>query len=91
MTPDKTKKYNKDYYSREDIKESHAKYMKDYYQRNKEKLLKKQSKYYVDNKEKIKNYMKVYMRKYKKKKSVLGKNVVNPKGKVVDKVDKDKV
>ena len=53
--------------------------------------MKKQSKYYVDNKEKIKNYMKVYMRKYKKKKSVLRKNVVNPKGKVVDKVDKDKV
>ena len=91
MTPDKTKKYNKDYYSRDDIKESHAEYMKDYYQRNKEKLLKKQSKYYVDNKEKIKNYMKVYMRKYKKKKSVLRKHVVNPKGKVVDKVDKDKV
>ena len=91
MTPDETKKYNKDYYSRDDIKESHAKYMKDYYQRNKEKLLKKQSEYYVDNKEKIKNYMKVYMRKYKKKKLDLRKNVVNPKGKVVDKVDKDKV
>lgn len=91
MTPDKTKKYNKDYYAREDIKESHAKYMKDYYQRNKEKLLKKQSEYYVDNKEKIKNYMKVYMRKYKKKKLDLRKNVVDPKGKVVDKVDKDKV
>jgi hypothetical protein len=91
MTPDKTKKYNKDYYAREDIKESHAKYMKDYYQRNKEKLLKKQSEYYIDNKEKIKNYMKVYMRKYKKKKLDLRKNVVDPKGKVVDKVDKDKV
>lgn len=86
MTPDKTKKYNKNYYARDDIKESHAKYMREYYQRNKEKLLKKQSDYYVDNKEKIKIYMKVYMRQYKKK-SVLGKDVVDPKSKVVDKVD----
>ena len=32
--------------------------MKDYYQKHKEQLLKKQSDYYIENKEKIKSYMK---------------------------------
>jgi len=74
-----TKDYNKEYYSRPDVKEAHAKYMKDYYQKNKQKILDKQSEYYMANKEKIKNYMKKYMRNYKKKKSdVLGKDVVDP-------------
>ena len=69
--------YNKEYYSRPDIKEAHAKYMKEYYQKNKLKLLAKQSEYYVENKDKIKDYMKVYMRTYKKK-SDLGVDSVNP-------------
>lgn len=88
MTPNKTRDYNKDYYSRPDIKESHTKYMKAYYLKNKERLLEKQQKYYVKNKDKIKTYMKTYMRNYKpSKKSFLGKDVVDPKSKVVDKVD----
>ena len=37
-----TKDYNKEYYSRPDVKEAHAKYMKDYYQKNKQKIIKKQ-------------------------------------------------
>jgi len=82
--------YNKEYYARPDVKTAHAKYMKQYYIKHKAELLKKQSKYYIDNKDKIKEYMKNYMRKYKKKKS-LRKNTVDPKSKVVDKVDKDKV
>tara|TARA_B110000467_G_C18261389_1_gene446536 strand:+ start:468 stop:740 length:273 start_codon:yes stop_codon:yes gene_type:complete len=90
MTPNKTRDYNKDYYSRPDIKEAHTKYMKAYYLKNKERLLEKQQKYYVDNKDRIKTYMKTYMRSYKKK-SLLGKDVVNPKSKIVDVVDKDKV
>jgi hypothetical protein len=69
--------YNKEYYSRPDIKEAHAKYMKEYYQKNKLKLLAKQSEYYVENKDKIKDYMKVYMRTYKKK-SDLGVDNINP-------------
>jgi len=61
------KDYNKRYYERPDVKAAHAKYMKEYYQKNKEKLLKKQSDYYVNHKDKIKKYMKKYMRSYKKK------------------------
>ena len=92
MTPSKTRDYNKDYYSRPEVKESHSKYMKAYYLKNKERLLEKQQKYYVENKDKIKVYMKTYMRNYKpSKKSLLGKDVVDPKSKVVDKVDEDKV
>tara|TARA_B110001454_G_scaffold90113_1_gene85984 strand:- start:509 stop:772 length:264 start_codon:yes stop_codon:yes gene_type:complete len=82
--------YNKKYYNRPEVKTAHAKYMREYYISHKKELLVKQSKYYVDNKEKIKEYMKIYMRDYKKKKS-LRKNSVNPKSKIVDKVDKDKV
>ena len=82
--------YNKKYYAREDIKASHSKYMKEYYLKHKKQLLVKQSKYYVNNKEKIKEYMKTYMRSYKKR-SLLGKDVVDPKSKVVDVVDKDEV
>lgn len=77
-----TSDYNKDYYSRPDVKEAHSKYMKEYYQKNKEKLLSKQSNYYVNNKEKIKEYMKKYMRDYKKKKSDVvkfGKGTVDDK------------
>ena len=92
MTPSKTRDYNKDNYSRPEVKESHSKYMKAYYLKNKERLLEKQQKYYVENKDKIKVYMKTYMRNYKpSKKSLLGKDVVDPKSKVVDKVDEDKV
>ena len=92
MTPNKTREYNKDYYSRPEVKEAHAKYMKDYYLKHKDHLLEKQSKYYVHHKEKIKIYMKTYMRSYKpSKKLLLGKDVVDPKSKVVDVVDKDKV
>jgi len=92
MTPKKTRDYNKDYYSRPDVKEAHAKYMKEYYLQNKKHLLEKQSKYYVDNKDKIKVYMKTYMRNYNpSKKSLLGKDVVDPKSQVVDKVDENKV
>ena len=40
---DKTKEYNRDYYSRPEVKEAHAKYMREYYQKNKAKLLEKQS------------------------------------------------
>ena len=77
---DRTKEYNRDYYSRPDVKEAHAKYMREYYQKNKAKLLEKQSDYYVENKDKIKNYMKVYMRTYKKKDSDLGVDGVDPVG-----------
>ncbi len=92
MTTNKTRDYNKDYYSRPEVKESHSKYMKAYYLKNKERLLEKQQKYYVDNKDKIKVYMKTYMRNYKpSKKSLLGKDVVDPKSKVVYKVDENKV
>tara|TARA_B110000495_G_scaffold166194_1_gene152213 strand:+ start:66 stop:335 length:270 start_codon:yes stop_codon:yes gene_type:complete len=84
--------YNKEYYSRPEVKQSHQKYMREYYLKNKKQLLVRQSKYYIANKEKIKLYMKEYMRKYKpSKKLLLGKDVINPKSKVVDKVDKDKV
>lgn len=84
--------YNKEYYSRPEVKQAHQKYMKDYYLKNKKRLLDRQSKYYSENKEKIKLYMKEYMRKYKpSKKSLLGKDVVDPKSKVVNKIDKDKV
>jgi len=41
-------------------------------------LLEKQSEYYMENKDKIKNYMKVYMRTYKKKDSDLGVDDVDP-------------
>ena len=85
-----TSDYNKKYYNRPEIKTAHAKYMREFYLAHKKELLVKQSKYYVDNKDKIKEYMKVYMRNYKKKNS-LRKNSVNPKSKVIDKVDKDKV
>ena len=85
-----TDDYNKKYYSRPEVKAAHAKYMKAYYLKHKQHLLSKQSKYYVENKEKIKVYMKTYMRKYKPNKS-LRKDVVDPKSKVVDKVDEDKV
>jgi len=115
MTPKKTRDYNKDYYARPEVKLAHAKYMRDYYLKNKKTLLEKQSKYYVENKDKIKVYMKTYMRNYKpskkvenkdkikvymktymrnykpSKKSLLRKDMVNPKSKVVDKLDKDKV
>jgi hypothetical protein len=92
MTPKKTRDYNKDYYSRPEVKEAHAKYMRDYYLKNKKILLEKQSKYYVENKDKIKVYMKTYMRNYKpSKKSLLGKDVVNPKSKVIDKLDKNEI
>ena len=92
MTPKKTRDYNKDYYARPEVKLSHAKYMKDYYLKNKKELLKKQSKYYVENKDKIKVYMKTYMRNYKpSKKSFLRKDVVDPKSKVVDELDEDEV
>lgn len=87
MTKEKknnSKEYNKAYYSRPDVKESHSKYMKDYYKKNKDKILKKQSKYYIDNKDKIREYMKNYMREYKKnKKSDVvksGKGSVDSKG-----------
>jgi hypothetical protein len=79
-----TSDYNREYYNRPDVKESHSKYMKEYYKKNKEKLLKKQSEYYENNKEKIRNYMKKYMREYKKnKKSDVvksGKGSVDSKG-----------
>ena len=68
MTSEKNKEYNKEYYARADIKARHAEYMKKYYQRNKVKLLKKQADYYTNNKDKIREYMKKYMREYKKKK-----------------------
>jgi hypothetical protein len=86
-----TDDYNKKYYSRPDIKAAHAKYMKEYYLKNKKHLLTKQSEYYVENKEKIKVYMKTYMRKYKPTKKSLRKDVIDKKSKVVDKVDEDKV
>ena len=35
---------------------------------NKKRLLKRQADYYADNKDKIREYMKKYMRDYKKKK-----------------------
>ena len=75
---DKTKEYNRDYYSRPDVKEAHAKYMREYYQKNKEELLLNQPEYYLENKDRFKNYMKVYMRTYKKKKSDLGVDDVDP-------------
>ena len=84
--------YNKEYYSRPEVKQSHQKYMREYYLKNKKQLLVRQSKYYIANKEKIKLYMKEYMRKYKpSKKSLLRKDMVDPKSKVVDEVDKYKV
>lgn len=89
MITKKINTYNKTYYSRPDVKQSHSKYMKEYYQKHKEQLLKKQSDYYIENKEKIKGYMKIYMRTYKKK--LLRKNVVDPQSKVVDKLNKNKV
>lgn len=61
--------YNKRYYERPEVKAAHAKYMKEYYLKNKAELLKKQSDYYMNNKDKIKEYMKTYMRSYKKKKA----------------------
>lgn len=78
-----TSEYNKDYYSRPEVKEAHAKYMKEYYKKNRLRLLSKQSKYYTRNKDKIKEYMKDYMRAYKKKKSdtvKFGKGSVDSKG-----------
>jgi hypothetical protein len=63
------KEYNREYYARADVKARHSEYMKNYYKRNKLKLLKKQADYYSNNKDKIREYMKIYMREYKKKKS----------------------
>tara|TARA_B110000467_G_scaffold129225_1_gene123002 strand:+ start:68 stop:337 length:270 start_codon:yes stop_codon:yes gene_type:complete len=84
--------YNKEYYSRPEVKQAHSKYMKEYYLKNKKRLLTRQSEYYSENKEKIKLYMKEYMRKYKpSKKLLLRKDMVDPKSKVVDEVDKYKV
>lgn len=82
------KKYNKEYYSRPDIKSSHSNYMKQYYKKNRTNILERQSEYYLNNKEKIKLYMKVYMRTYKKSNSVkFGKNMINVKSKVVNVLD----
>jgi len=91
MTVDQ-KKYNKEYYSRPDIKSAHSDYMKQYYQKHRIKILEKQSKYYLNNKEKIKNYMKTYMRTYKKSDVIkLRKDMIDPKSKIIDILDTDKV
>ena len=62
------KEYHKEYYSRPEVKERHSQDMKDYYQKNKQDLLEKQKSYYQDNKDRIRAYMKEYMRKYNLKK-----------------------
>jgi hypothetical protein len=101
------KDYNKKYYSRPDIKSSHSLYMKKYYKKHRDSILKKQCIYYVDNKERIKNYMKIYMRTYKKSNNTkiskntadykksdgfkLRKDMVDPESEVVDVLDSDEV
>ena len=37
--------YNKEYYSRPEVKQAHSKYMKEYYLKNKKRLLTRQSEY----------------------------------------------
>lgn len=73
MTTERQKEYNKEYYSDPDRKKTHSLYMKEYYKKNRTKILERQSTYYFANKEKIRLYMKDYMRTYKRSNKLVNK------------------